>query len=749
MAEPKRTPIDAGIIARVVSGFKGFGGWFGAGKPLAPVVPDTTEQQASVAGRQYDYPTYINTQTKPRSSEAVSFEQMRLLADRYDLLRILIETRKDQIAGLEWAITNVDEKKQPDARCEAITAFFRKPDRDHNWHTWLRMVIEDLLVIDAPCIYPRKTKGGELYSLDPVDGATIKRVIDSTGRTPIAPDPAYQQILKGIPAANYTRDELIYSPRNPRTNKIYGYSPVEQVIVTVNIALHRQAHQLTYYTEGNTPNLLFSVPETWNPDQIKQFQEYWDYLMSGNPAERNKAKFVPHGVTPFDTKAAALKDEFDDWLARVMCYTFSISPQPFIKENNRATAETAQGASHAEGLQPLQLWVKSLIDDIIFDYFGCTDLVFRWKDQAAVKQLDQANIDKIYIEAKALHPDEVRERLGLDPLTPEQKEEMNPAPPPMLGGDGEQAGNSKQVKEQDKGGAVADKVVKKKSVKTINRKRDAVVVAVTGLTGVIKGLFAALAADVYEQLNDEATKVTKADPADDLNIRAVAIADGFDLSKFNDLPAQWLTHIEPLVLDGVGEAFVQIGVEPSADMLNLANEQAIEFAEARGAELVGKRWVDGVLVDNPNPKWAIPESTRDMLRSLVTETLQDGISGQELADKIKGNFAFSDSRADMIARTECALADCNANFEAYRSSGIVKGKQSLLSNIGEHGEADVLNAGQGPIPLEQPFQSGHMHTPFHPRCQCDVIPVVDDDYDQAVEDFKAVLSLVMCLLLQS
>lgn len=722
MAEPKRTPIDAGIIARVVSGFKGFGGWFGAGKPLAPVVPETAEQQASVAGRQYDYPTYINTQTKPRSGEPVSYDQMRLLAERYDLLRLVIETRKDQISGLEWTIGNRDEKIQVDDRCRQITSFLRKPDRDHSWHTWLRMIIEDVLVIDAPAIYPRKTKGGELYSLDPVDGATIKRVIDSTGRTPIAPDPAYQQILKGIPAANYTRDELIYSPRNPRTHKIYGYSPVEQVIVTVNIALNRQAHQLTYYTEGNTPNLLFSVPEAWNPDQIKQFQDYWDYLMSGDPAERNKAKFVPHGVEPFDTKAGALKDEFDDWLARVICFAFSISPQPFIKENNRATAETAQGSSLSEGLQPLQLWVKSLIDDIIIDHFGFDDLEFKWQTKSAVKPLDQANIDKLYVDGKIIHPDEVRDRMGLDPLTPQQKEDMTPAPPPMLGGDDPKGGD----KPTSKGSDPADKVVKKKSVKPINRKRDAVVVAVTGLTGVIKALFNDLAGDVFEQLSKETSKVSKAaDPADDLSAHAAIVADGFDLSKFNDLPAQWLTHIEPLVLDGVGEAFVQLGVEPSADMLNLANEQAIEFAEARGAELVGKRWVDGVLVDNPNPKWAIPESTRDMLRQLVTDTLKDGISGAELAAKIKDSYAFSDSRADMIARTECAFADCSANFEAYRASGIVTGKESLLSNNEEHGANDVLNAGQGVIPLEQPFQSGHMTAPFHPRCQCDVIPVLE------------------------
>jgi PAS domain-containing protein len=94
-------------------------------------------------------------------------------------------------------------------------------------------------------------------------------VLDVTGRTPLPPDPAYQQILKGIPAVDYTADDLVYMVRNPRVWKIYGYSPVEQVITTVNIALRRQVSQLAFYTEGNVPEALGQVPDTWTPKQIR------------------------------------------------------------------------------------------------------------------------------------------------------------------------------------------------------------------------------------------------------------------------------------------------------------------------------------------------------------------------------------------------------------------------------------------------------------------------------------------------
>jgi hypothetical protein len=60
------------------------------------------------------------------------------------------------------------------------------------------MLLEEMLVIDAATLYPRYNRGGSLYALDIIDGATIQPLIGEDGRAPEPPDPAYQQILKGI-----------------------------------------------------------------------------------------------------------------------------------------------------------------------------------------------------------------------------------------------------------------------------------------------------------------------------------------------------------------------------------------------------------------------------------------------------------------------------------------------------------------------------------------------------------------------
>src|SRR5438067_988899 len=88
-------------------------GWMSPHQPIEP-------QEQQVAGRQFDYPVGVNLQYTPRGTEPISFQQLRALADSYDLLRILIETRKDQLVKFKWQISPINEKKvepKADERC--------------------------------------------------------------------------------------------------------------------------------------------------------------------------------------------------------------------------------------------------------------------------------------------------------------------------------------------------------------------------------------------------------------------------------------------------------------------------------------------------------------------------------------------------------------------------------------------------------------------------------------------------------
>ena len=115
-------------------------------------------------------------------------------------------------------------------------------------------------------------------------------------------------------------------------------------------------------------------------------------------------------------KEAPYKDEFDEWLARIVCYAFSLPPTAFTPQVNRATAEASQAAALEEGLAPLAGWVKRLIDSVIQDLMGHTDLEFVWSDMRSTNPKDQATILDTYVKSGIYAPNEARGVLGLPPV---------------------------------------------------------------------------------------------------------------------------------------------------------------------------------------------------------------------------------------------------------------------------------------------------------------------------------------------
>ena len=207
MSEPVRRALPPSVFARladatryVITGVSP-DTWFGPLQPLAPMAPP------EVKGRQWDYPFGANLNYIPRSDDGVSFAELRGLADALPLLRAVIETRKDQIAAQSYAVRprNRNDSPASSQAIDSVTRFLARPDRRHSFADWLRMLLEDMLVIDAATIYPRYNRGGSLYALDVIDGATIKPLIGEDGRAPEPPDPGLPADPQGHPRRRLLR----------------------------------------------------------------------------------------------------------------------------------------------------------------------------------------------------------------------------------------------------------------------------------------------------------------------------------------------------------------------------------------------------------------------------------------------------------------------------------------------------------------------------------------------------------------
>jgi hypothetical protein len=152
----------------------------------------------------------------------------------------------------------------PDASksVDAVASFLVRPDRRRSFADWLRMLVEDMLVI--------------------------------------------------VPAADFSADELLYLPRNARVHMLYGMSPVERIALTVNIAIQRDIATLDYYQFGSSPDAFATLPKEWTADQIRSFQDYFDALMSGNLSRRRQTKFMPADFRLIEARQPPLKDMYDE-----------------------------------------------------------------------------------------------------------------------------------------------------------------------------------------------------------------------------------------------------------------------------------------------------------------------------------------------------------------------------------------------------------------------------------------------------
>jgi Phage portal protein len=421
----KVTPISPGIVRRVTQAARyiitgaGPDAWFGPMQPLRPMAPP------DVKGRVWDYPVGANLNYTPRGDQGISFGDMRALAENCDVLRAVIETRKDQIEALDWAVkvkpTDGDKKRVTATadqlkRIDKITAFMESPDKERAFDQWMRMLLEDVFVIDAASVYRWPDRKGDLFALRIIDGGKIKPLINGYGFRPSPPDPAYQEVLKGVPAVDYTSDELLYLMRNPRSHKLYGYSHVEQIIITVNTAIRRALSQLEYYREGSQPDAFVGLPKEWTQEQITSFQKWWDGMMSGNLGQRRHLKFLPGEFKYQATKEPTLKDEYDDYLTRVICFVFSIAPTALVKANNRSVADNQHDQAREEGLAPLQKFIRRFWNKIIAEDFKSPDLVFDYQDDREMDPQAAAIIRKSDVDSGIISIDEARDNIGLDAL---------------------------------------------------------------------------------------------------------------------------------------------------------------------------------------------------------------------------------------------------------------------------------------------------------------------------------------------
>lgn len=402
-------PISDALVVQGMSN----NGSMGPGTPVHP------SRGYSVRPRATDYPVGVNITARSRQAWGrTSYEVLRELMRAYDVAQMCKNHKIDEIRSMEPLFTPMDGfKGDGEAAVAAARAALAFPDREHSWDEWISLWLDGLLTFDSGPLYRRRNKAGQIMALEIVDGSTVYPLIDEHGRRPLAPAPAYQQVIKGQASVDFTSQDLLYPRFRPQTDSPFGMAPLESVMMTVNTDMRFQWHLLQMFTEGSIPGGFMEVPpDLSSPDQIAEWQDYWDATFMGDSSIVHKLIAVPNGAKFTGTAPAAFDPNFPKYLAVKVAGAFGVVPQDLglTDDVNRATGETQTDTQFRVNTLPWVRFVESILTRYLQHDLGLPVQLKLNTGRDKEDRLTEAQAWKVYIESGMASPDEGREQiLGL------------------------------------------------------------------------------------------------------------------------------------------------------------------------------------------------------------------------------------------------------------------------------------------------------------------------------------------------
>ena len=427
---------------------------FAPGRPLVPSLINPPLDSGRAAPRRYEFPVAWNLQITEQ--RVVPFRILREVADGADLVRKCIEVVKSAVSGMDWDVAPLPTatgrflaenpgigtaaasrmaREQLAPEIQRAKDFWLMPDRINglSFPEWVAMAIEEMLVIDALTIYPNTTLDEKnLHSLEILDGATIKPLLDDRGGRPIPPHPAYQQILWGFPRGEFTAsadadgeftaDDLIYAPRTRRPYTPYGYSAVERALPVIDLYMKRLQWLRTEFTDGVTPDAFIKTDATYgdNPELLRAYERIMNDDLAGKLEQRRRVRMLADGMDPIfpPSPDAKFSPAFDELLVKQVCSHFGVLPTQigFAPKGGLGGAGVQEGeqlSAEIIGLRPVILWITDLCNQLSYRFLNMPrDLGFIFANDVSENGLVDAQRRQIQLSTGEITMNEARAEIG-------------------------------------------------------------------------------------------------------------------------------------------------------------------------------------------------------------------------------------------------------------------------------------------------------------------------------------------------
>jgi DNA-binding MarR family transcriptional regulator len=445
--------------------------------PLWPLMVQAINPPRTDTGRPeprvWEYPTGFNL---PGSGDRlIPWATLRAASVNVDIIRRCIEIRKDDVRALKWTwrisedavkaaqeadpATPRDEieaglRKKYAADIARLTKMWQRPwiTNGVRFGQWVAAVMDDHITLDGVAVYPVTTVGGQVVGFRVVDATTIKLLINDLGERPQPPYPAFQQKLEGFPRGEYLADvvlnedgtenvdngftasQITYWRENFRTYTPYGFSQVEQALVSAALYLKRQGWMHAEYDEGSTP-LTWLVPQgdkftanQLSPMQRREYETAINDDLEGQTGKRHRIKVSYPGFVPtqMDSVDEQYKPDYDLFLLKLVASHLGVTLDRLGFTEAKGLGASGQHERQAEvqddsGVNPDAAMLTDLIMELSRNYLDCPEeLVFEFFQK---KTEDEAAKDAIWAARRqrgAASMNEDRKANGLTPWdTPE------------------------------------------------------------------------------------------------------------------------------------------------------------------------------------------------------------------------------------------------------------------------------------------------------------------------------------------
>ena len=409
------------------------------------------DRQVQALGDYYEKPSVMG------------FDMMRRMVDQTPILSAVIMTRIRQVKrfcrvpeggkgpGFQIRLKNQTTnklQKEEQQSIELLQGFFtncgwetnprqRARLKRDNFSNFMSKLVRDSLVLDSAPIETefKRDRSLGLDGFYAVDGATIR----------LCTEEGYQgddeifalQVVQGNLRAAYTYDDLIYVPRNPRSDVLtggYGMSETELLVNVVTGFLNAMTYNQKYFDSNAIPKGMLHLTGDYSADDINSFKRYWNAMVRGinnqwtlpvmvSKNQESKAAFEKFGVDANEIMFA----KWMTFLTSIICAIYGIAPDEINFESFTAGTSSLSGSDTEEklinskdkGLRPLLSHFEDLFSDYIVSEFS-DKYVFRFSglDEKDEKQLwaEEQALLTVNEARKARNWDELKEDWGNAPL---------------------------------------------------------------------------------------------------------------------------------------------------------------------------------------------------------------------------------------------------------------------------------------------------------------------------------------------